>query len=52
MLTSLKNPKVAAAARLKKRAFRDEDRRFLIEGAQAVREALEGAGVSVQALAR
>ena len=44
MLTSLKNPKVAAAARLKKRAFRDEDRRFLIEGAQAVREALEEPG--------
>ena len=41
MLTSLKNPKVAAAVRLKKRAFRDEDRRFLVEGAQAVSEALD-----------
>ena len=40
MLTSPKNPKVTAAARLKKRAFRDEDRRFLVEGAQAVSEAL------------
>ncbi|MGZ8571924.1 MAG: TrmH family RNA methyltransferase, partial [Actinomycetota bacterium] len=40
VLTSLKNPKVAAAVRLKKRAFRDDDRRFLVEGAQAVREAL------------
>ncbi len=40
MLTSLKNPKVAAAVRLKKHAFREEDRRFLVEGAQAVREAL------------
>jgi TrmH family RNA methyltransferase len=40
-LTSTKNPKVAAAIRLKKRAFRDEDRRLLIEGAQGVREALE-----------
>ncbi len=40
MLTSLKNPRVAAAARLKKRAFREEDRRFLVEGAQGVAEAL------------
>ena len=44
VLTSPKNPKVAAAARLKKRAFRDEDRRFLVEGAQAVREALDEPG--------
>ena len=41
MLTSVKNPKVAAVARLKKRAFRDEDRAFLIEGARGVAEALE-----------
>ncbi len=40
MLTSPKNPKVTAAARLKKRSFRDQDRRFLVEGAQAVSEAL------------
>jgi TrmH family RNA methyltransferase len=40
VLTSLKNPKVAAATRLKKHAFRDEDRRFLVEGAQGVSEAL------------
>ena len=32
-MTSAKNPKVAAAVRLKKRAFREEDRRFLVEGA-------------------
>ena len=44
MLTSLRNPRVAAAARLKKRAFRDQDRKFLVEGAQGVREALEGPG--------
>ena len=44
MLTSLKNPKVAAAARLKKRAFREDDRRFLVEGAQAVGEALDEPG--------
>ena len=31
---------MAAALRLKKRAFRDEERRFLVEGAQAVGEAL------------
>ncbi|HEY7399837.1 MAG TPA: TrmH family RNA methyltransferase [Actinomycetota bacterium] len=41
MLTSTNNPKVAAAARLKKRAFRQEDRRFLVEGAQGVQEALD-----------
>lgn len=41
MLTSIKNPKVAAAARLKKRAFREQDRRFLVEGAQGVGEALQ-----------
>jgi RNA methyltransferase, TrmH family len=45
VLTSIRNPKVAAAARLKKRAFRDEDRRFLVEGAQGVREALEAPGI-------
>ncbi len=44
MLTSAKNPKVAAAVRLKKRAFREEDRRFLVEGAQGVGEALEQPG--------
>ena len=41
MLTSIRNPKVAAAVRLKKRAFREEDRSFLVEGAQGVGEALE-----------
>jgi TrmH family RNA methyltransferase len=40
VLTSVRNPKVAAAIRLKKRAFRDRDRAFLAEGAQAVGEAL------------
>jgi TrmH family RNA methyltransferase len=40
VLTSSKNPKVAAAARLKKRAFREEDRRFLVEGAQGTAEAV------------
>jgi RNA methyltransferase, TrmH family len=41
MLTSSKNPKVAAAARLKKRSFREQDRAFLVEGAQGVHEALD-----------
>ena len=40
MLTSVRNPKVAAAIKLKKRAFRERDRAFLVEGAQAVGEAL------------
>lgn len=44
MLSSPKNPKVAAAARLKKRSFRDRDRRFLVEGAQGVAEALDEPG--------
>lgn len=47
VLTSLKNPRVAAAVRLKKRAFRDEDRRFLVEGAQGVTEALAAARLAV-----
>jgi TrmH family RNA methyltransferase len=40
VLSSTKNPRVAMAIRLRKRAFRDADRRFLVEGAQPVREAL------------
>ena len=41
MLTSPRNPRIAAATRLKKRAFRETDARFLVEGAQAVSEALD-----------
>ena len=44
MLTSTRNPKVAAAWRLRKRAHREQDHRFLVEGAQGVREALEVPG--------
>lgn len=44
MLTSAKNPKVVAAVRLKKRALREEERCFLVEGAQAVAEALADDG--------
>jgi TrmH family RNA methyltransferase len=40
VLTSARNPKVIAAVRLKKRALREAERRFLVEGAQAVAEAL------------
>lgn len=41
MLTSVKNPKVVAAVRLRKRSFRDAEKRFLVEGAQGVGEALD-----------
>jgi len=44
VLTSTKNPRVAAAARLKKRSFREDDVRFLVEGAQSVSEALQEPG--------
>ena len=40
VLTSAKNPKVVAALRLKKRALREQERRFLVEGAQGVAESL------------
>lgn len=40
MITSTRNERVAAAMKLKKRAFRDAERQFLVEGAQAVSEAL------------
>lgn len=39
-LTSTRAPRVQAARRLVKRAFRERDRRFLAEGPQAVGEAL------------
>ncbi|MGO4748596.1 RNA methyltransferase substrate-binding domain-containing protein, partial [Streptomyces sp. 2MCAF27] len=39
-LTSLKSPRVTAARRLAKRSFRGKERRFLVEGPQAVREAM------------
>ncbi len=49
MITSLKNPKVAAAVKLKKRASRERERRFLVEGAQAVGGALDS-GVALEVL--
>ncbi|WP_055481923.1 TrmH family RNA methyltransferase [Sphaerimonospora mesophila] len=39
-ITNIRSPRVKAARRLAKRAFRDRDRAFLAEGPQAVREAL------------
>ncbi|MGI5249319.1 TrmH family RNA methyltransferase [Actinacidiphila glaucinigra] len=40
-LTSLRSPRVVAARRLAKRSFRGKERRFLAEGPQAVREAMD-----------
>ncbi|WP_084958128.1 TrmH family RNA methyltransferase [Thermoactinospora rubra] len=50
-LTNVKSPRVKAARRLTKRAFREQDRRFLAEGPQAVREALRLEGVAVELFA-
>ena len=41
MITSPRNPLIAGAARLKKSALRDEERRFLVEGAQAIEALLD-----------
>src|SRR5215207_11614498 len=40
VITSVRNPKVAAALRLHKRAFREHERAFLVEGVQVLGEAL------------
>ncbi len=47
-LTSTRAPRVNAARRLVKRAFRDRDGRFLAEGPQAVREAAATPGVLLE----
>jgi TrmH family RNA methyltransferase len=39
-ISSINNKRVARAVRLKKRAMREKDRRFLVEGAQGVAEAI------------
>ncbi|GAA5060590.1 TrmH family RNA methyltransferase [Thermocatellispora tengchongensis] len=44
-LTNIRSPRVKAARRLAKRAFRERDLAFLAEGPQAVREALRLPGV-------
>jgi TrmH family RNA methyltransferase len=48
VITSTRNERVAAALRLKKRTFREREGRFLVEGAQAVGEALANAGALVR----
>lgn len=50
-LTNVKSPRVKAARRLTKRSFREQDRRFLAEGPQAVREALKLDGVVMELFA-
>ena len=47
-LTSTRAPRVNAARRLVKRAFRDRDGRFLAEGPQACREAAAAPGVLLE----
>lgn len=44
MITSTRNPRVAAANKLKKRTFRERERRFLVEGSRVTMEGL-AAGV-------
>jgi TrmH family RNA methyltransferase len=41
MITSTQNQRVVRAVRLKKRALRERDRRFLVEGVQGIVEALD-----------
>ncbi|WP_157253332.1 TrmH family RNA methyltransferase [Nonomuraea typhae] len=50
-LTNVKSPRVKAARRLAKRSFREQDRKFLAEGPQAVREALRLDGVALELFA-
>ncbi|GAA0933273.1 RNA methyltransferase [Nonomuraea longicatena] len=50
-LTNIRAPRVKAARRLAKRSFREQDRRFLAEGPQAVREALKLDGVTLELFA-
>ncbi|GAA1117621.1 TrmH family RNA methyltransferase [Nocardiopsis composta] len=49
--TSIRSPRIKAARRLAKRAFRQRERRFLAEGPQAVREALARPGATVEVFA-
>ena len=50
MITSPRNARIVAALRLHTRAHRDADRRFLVEGAQAVGEALAAGGDTLESL--
>ena len=45
MITSVRNRRVATAAKLRKRGIREQHQRFLVEGAQASAEALEAGAV-------
>jgi TrmH family RNA methyltransferase len=45
VISSTKNPRVASAAKLKKRGIREQAGRFLVEGAQATGEALAAGAV-------
>jgi TrmH family RNA methyltransferase len=48
VITSLKNPRVAEALKLRKRGLREDRREFLVEGPQALGEAVaSGGGLSV-----
>ena len=47
MITSLRNPRVAEAMKLRKRGLREDRRRFLVEGPQAVGEALKASGLEI-----
>jgi RNA methyltransferase, TrmH family len=49
VITSVRNPRVAAALKLHKRAFRERERAFLVEGAQVLGEAI-GSGRGLSAL--
>lgn len=46
MITSPRNPRIRDALRLHSRAFRDSERLFLVEGAQAVEEALSAGALA------
>lgn len=47
MITSVRNPRIAGALKLHKRAFRERERTFLVEGAQVLAEAIgSGRGLS------
>jgi TrmH family RNA methyltransferase len=50
-ITNIRSPRVKAARRLTKRAFRDRDHAFLAEGPQAVREALTVKGATIEVFA-
>lgn len=50
MITSTRNPRVAEALKLRKRAFRERARAFLVEGPQVLGEALSGSGPGLTTL--